>query len=101
MDMRIPTFSGITSSESVVTFLENFDLYCASKTLIEAARAGLITAAIIGPAKTAALAVTGAGLTIDTTNPGTILASTRAWLLAQYHTDDIKQGYKDQLNSLY
>ena len=101
MDMRIPTFSGITSSESVVTFLENFDLYCASKTLIKAARAGLITAAIIGPAKTAALAVTGAGLTIDTTNAGTILATTRAWLLAQYHTDDIKQGYKDQLNSLY
>src|SRR6201985_3856064 len=33
MDMRIPTFSGITSSESVVTFLENFDLYAASKNL--------------------------------------------------------------------
>ena len=103
MDMRIPTFSGITSSESVVTFLENFDLYCASKSLNAASRAGLITAAIIGPAKTAALAVSGdgGGHAINTHDDATTLTTTRAWLLGNYHTEDIQQGYKDQLNSIF
>src|ERR1700681_4214258 len=97
MDMRIPTFSGITSSVSVVTFLENFDLYCASKSLNAASRAGLITDAIIGPAKTAALAVSGDGVgyVINTHDDATTLTTTRAWLLGNCHTEDIQKGYKD------
>src|SRR6201993_2161314 len=99
MDMRIPTFSRITSSESVVTFLENFELYAASKNLNEGARASLLMAAIIRPAKTAALAVAGdgAGHRINTHDAATTLVTAQVWLHAEYQIDDIKQGYKDQL----
>ena len=81
----------------MITFLEQMDLYLASKNMIDDPRRNLIRAALIGPAKTAYRAAVAAG-TIRTDNHVNEYADVRTWLLATYHTNDIKQGYKDQLS---
>ena len=109
MDLKIPTFSGTTSEESVKTYIEQLTLYCASKSFNDAAKAALIKASVIGPAGAAATAATpvpaaqggGAGVNIDTTTPVTLWTSTIQWLEAIYHNDTVQQMYKDQLSSMY
>ena len=51
VDRNLPTFSGYTANESIMTFFEDFELYAATKILNPAQKIALLEAALRGPAK--------------------------------------------------
>ena len=95
----VPTFSGYTASESIITFINELELYSAARTMNAAQTKALLRAVLRGPAKTrfeaAILAGAGPGIAAPTDAATNITAIT--WLRANYYTVDIQQQLKDQL----
>ena len=92
----VPTFSGYTASESVISFINDLNLYTAARSMTPAQKGVLIQAALRGPAKVrfdAAIVATTIGPPVDAAS----ITATIAWLRTAYHTADIQQQLKDQL----
>ena len=92
----VPTFSGYTASESIITFINELELYSAARTMNAAQTGALLRAALRGPAKTRLEAAIVAAVIAAPTDAATNIAAI-AWLRGQYHTVDIQQQLKDQL----
>ena len=107
MSDRPPTFTGYVPAESVVKFLEDFDIYCAIKLFTNVQRLSILGAVLRGPAKAEYQAKTNDGTIAAGTDgnaetaAGQTLANAIAWLRATYHTADIQQNMKDQLMTTY
>src|SRR5665213_316562 len=92
----VPTFSGYTASESMISFINNLNLYAAAQSMTPAQKGVLIQAALRGPAKVrfdAAIVATTIRPPIDAAS----ITATITWLRTAYHTADIQQQLKDQL----
>ena len=89
MAYQVPTFSGYTASESVITFINDLELYATARTLNTANKGALILAAIWEPAKThlnITIAV-GLAVSVDAASYTAVIV----WLWTIYHTVDIQQ----------
>ena len=102
MAHTLPYFSGYTASESVISFINDFQLYSAARLLTEVQKGTLLRAAVRGPARTRleaaiVLGVGGGGIAAPVDAATNTAAIT--WLRTTYHTADIQQQLKDQLLS--
>ena len=89
-----PQFTGYTTAESVLTFIEDFEQYAASRTLTVTQQNILLPTCLKGPAKTNFITATIAGA------DNVLLTNCKTWLRTNYYMEDIKQAMKDQLDSL-
>ena len=101
MSSAAPTFTGYTASESIIAFLEEFDLFAATKNLSAERQRAVLEAALRGPAKALFQQRIADGIIATGAGHPEHLANCKAWLRAQYHTEDMRQGLKDQLSETY
>ena len=99
MEHTVPIFMGYVPAESVIKFKRQFELYAATKLYTIAQQRNIIRVALQGPASTA-YETALADRTIDVTDDGTVMTTTKAWLLATYHTPEIQQANRDQLSTI-
>src|SRR4051812_11916268 len=97
--MTSPKFYGYLS-KSIITFLEDFELFVTIKGHDTARQRLILEAALYGPAKTAfRTAITagniGVGTGTDAAQAIDHLHLCKAWLRQEYHTEDMRQGIKD------
>ena len=101
-DRHLPTFSGYTSSESIITFFEDFELFVASKALTAPQRLYLFEAALRGPARAAYdQGVNGGGNAWGGNDENAQYTNRKAQMIALYHNANAQQEVKDQINALY
>src|SRR5690348_8219785 len=98
MDNRPPIFDGYSDNDSVITFIDDFEQYVAARTLAPAAQLALIRASLRGPAKEA---FAGFAHTAAADQHDARVEEVKEWMRVTYHTDEVKQGLKDQLENLY
>jgi len=90
----VPTFSGYTASESIITFINELELYSAARTMNAAKTRALLRAALRGSTKIQfeVTIITGAGGGgIAAPTDAAINTAAIAWLRANYHSVDIQQ----------
>src|SRR4051794_29133499 len=101
----IPSFSGYTPAESIISFLEDLELYVAARGLNGPARKNLLIACLRGPAKNAFTQAETDGVTRGGFDPGAdpvaYVNNAKVWLMKTYHTEDIRQGLKDQIATIF
>lgn len=105
------TFTGYTTAESIIAFLEAFEGMVAIKGFDAVRQRLVLVAALRGPAKAAFQAAVNTGAAagirpINAAGPPVITAEThledcKAWLRNQYHTKDMCQGIKSQISTIY
>src|SRR5437588_2937593 len=102
IDYQVPRFMGYVPTESIIDFLQKFELFAAMKSYTPQQQAAVLAAALQGPAKTAYLAEIALGNAgnIDTTSAQTTVTTTKDWLKTNYYTEEIQQGIRDQISSL-
>src|SRR5207249_1038661 len=96
-----PTYHGYTTGESIISFLEDFDLYAATKEYDDARQRIVLEAALKGPARALFRQRIADGTIAVGANAAAHLTNCRLWLRQQFYTEDICQGLKDQLLGLY
>ena len=97
MDLRAPVFEGSTPDDSPITFSDNFDQFVATRTMTPVHQLNLLKVSFRGPAKTAFTEWTPA----NGANEAEQIVSIKQWLRDTYHTAEVQQGIKDQLDGLF
>ena len=101
MDHQVPRFMGYVPTESIIDFLQKFELFTVMKSYIPQQQAVLVIA-LQGPAKIAYLIEIALGNigNIDITSAQTTVIIMKDWLKTTYYTEEIQQGIRDQISSL-
>src|SRR5207249_7557003 len=98
---RLLTFMGYTTSESIIQFLEEFEHFATIKAFDAMRQLLVLEGSLRGPAKALYQAKRADGTIIVGANDGATLVNCMAWLRQQYHTEDMRQGLRDQITALY
>src|SRR4051812_39840868 len=103
MDRSVPTFSGYTTHELVINFIEEFYTFCEIKGFNDERKMRLLPTLLRGAARTAFEEGKANG---EVPNPvsntdGARLDVIYEWLRSKYHTDNMKQSLKDQVTNSY
>ena len=101
MRTPVPTFTGYAANESIIIFLDDFELYAATKGFDDWRQRLVLEASLRGPAKNQFQNKIADGTITLGANTAEHLNNCKTWLRQEYHTEDIKQGIKDQLSATY
>jgi deoxyuridine 5'-triphosphate nucleotidohydrolase len=105
MDRSTPTFTGYTANESIIAFIDQFQLFAAVKGFDADRQRTVLEVALHGPAQVAfRTAIMNADIPpVVGPGPGALFTPAQhleacfTWLRTQYHTEDMRQGIKDQI----
>src|SRR3954470_1680147 len=100
MDKHIPRFAGYTEEESILQFIDQFELYTAIKGMADDRKIAVLRLCLYGPARTT-FDASVAGNALAGATPAAQWEDAKARLRTIYHTADVQQTVKDQLAATY
>ena len=90
--------------ESVIKYIQEFEYLVVVKLYIAAQQKAVLGASIQGPAKVAydqVVLLGGAQGIVQGTGDADFIRNAKEWLRRTYHTADIQQGIRDQIQNMY
>ena len=103
MERQQVTFNGYVPMESVIKYIQEFEYLAAVKLYTAAQQKAVLGASIQGPAKVAydQAVLLGAQGIAQGTGDADFVRNAKEWLRRTYHTADIQQGIRDQIQNMY
>ena len=96
-----PTYHRYMTEESIISFLEDFDLYAITKEYDDARQRIVLEAVLKGPVRALFRQRIADGTIAAGANAAAHLTNCRLWLRQQYHTEDICQGLNKSPQAFY
>jgi hypothetical protein len=100
----VPTFSGYTTHESIISFMEEFRTFCKIRGYTDERSLDILPTLLRGAANTAyneALRNGEIFIEEDEDDAANRLEIIYDWLRSKYHTDNMRQSLKDQVITSY